>query len=56
MSQKVFFLLLLPHHFMFVSGGAGTGKGAGDEEVGSVWHPGQRGNVPQPPGSPADSM
>lgn len=39
-----------------VSGGVGSGEGAGDEEVGSVRNPGQWGDLPQPPGGPTDSM
>lgn len=39
---------------MCVSGGAGPGEGAGDEEVGSVGDPGQRGGLPRPPGGPSD--
>lgn len=31
----------LPSCVMFLPGGAGSGERAGDEEVGSVWDPGQ---------------
>lgn len=32
---------------------AGFGKGLGDEKVGSLGNPGQRGDVPEPPGGSA---
>lgn len=41
---------------VFVPGGAGSGKGAGDEKMGSVRNPGQRGDLPQPPGGTFDRM
>lgn len=39
-----------------VSGGVGSGEGAGDEKVGLVGNPGQWGDLPQPPRGAADSM
>lgn len=38
-----------------VSGGVGPGEGDGDEEVGSLWDSGQRGDLHQPAGGSADS-
>lgn len=38
-----------------VPGGVGPGEGPGDEEVGSLWDSGQRGDLHQPAGGPTDS-